>query len=82
VAKASSVEDSWLLAIVKKHFLGDSQHRGSQTAVFELDIRHSNPPYIDVGKSLASEDGLKSRNVEKRIKPSGMENWRSASSSR
>jgi hypothetical protein len=41
--------------------------RGAQTAVFELDIRISNPPYIDVCQSLASETGLKSRNVEKRI---------------
>jgi hypothetical protein len=38
--------------------------RGAQTAVFELDIRISNPPYIDVCESLASEAGLKSRNVE------------------
>jgi tRNA1(Val) A37 N6-methylase TrmN6 len=82
VAKASSVEDSWLLAIVKKHILGDSQHRGSQTAVFELDIRLSNPPYIDVGQSLASEAGLESRNVEKTTNASGIENWRSASSIR
>jgi methylase of polypeptide subunit release factors len=33
-------------------------HRGAQTAVFELDIRISNPPYIDVCQSLASEAGL------------------------
>jgi hypothetical protein len=43
--------------------------RGAQTAVFELDIRISNPPYIDVCQPLASEAGLKSRNVEKRINP-------------
>jgi hypothetical protein len=42
-------------------------NRGAQTAVFELNIRISNPPYIDVCQSLASEAGLKSRNVEKRI---------------
>jgi hypothetical protein len=42
-------------------------NRGAQTAVFELDIRISNPPYIDVCQSLASETSLKSRNVEKRI---------------
>jgi hypothetical protein len=42
-------------------------NRGAQTTVFELDIRISNPPYIDVCQSLASETGLKSRNVEKRI---------------
>jgi hypothetical protein len=42
------------------------EHRGAQTAIFELDIRISNPPYIDVCQSLASETGLKSRNVEKR----------------
>jgi hypothetical protein len=41
--------------------------RGAQTAVFELDIRTANPPYIDVCQSLASETGSKSRNVEKRI---------------
>jgi hypothetical protein len=41
--------------------------RGAQTAVFELDIRISNPPYIDVCQSLAYEAGLKSRKVEKRI---------------
>jgi hypothetical protein len=42
-------------------------NRGAQTAVFELDSRISKPPYIDVCQSLASETGLKSRNVEKRI---------------
>jgi hypothetical protein len=42
-------------------------YRGAQTAVFELDIRISNSLYIDVCQSLASETGLKSRNVEKRI---------------
>jgi hypothetical protein len=41
--------------------------RGAQTAVFKLDIRISNPLYIDVCQSLASGAGLKSRNVEKRI---------------
>jgi hypothetical protein len=41
--------------------------RGAQTAVFELDIRISNPLYIDVCQSLASETGLEARNVEKRI---------------
>jgi methylase of polypeptide subunit release factors len=45
----------------------NTPNRGAQTAVFELDIRISNPPYIDVCQSLASETGLKSRNVEKRI---------------
>jgi hypothetical protein len=44
-----------------------STHRGAQTAVFELDIRIFNLPYIDVCQSLASETGLKSINVEKRI---------------
>jgi hypothetical protein len=43
------------------------ENRGAQTGVFELDIRISNSPYIDVCQSLASEIGLKSRNVEKRI---------------
>jgi hypothetical protein len=42
-------------------------NRGAQTAVFELDIRISNQPYIDVCQSLASETGLKSRNVEKGV---------------
>jgi hypothetical protein len=32
-----------------------------------LDIRISNPPYIHRCESLATETGLKSRNVEKRI---------------
>jgi hypothetical protein len=41
--------------------------RGAQTGVFELDIRISNPPSIDVCQSLASETGLKSRNVGNRI---------------
>jgi hypothetical protein len=45
--------------------LGIYRCSGTQTAVFELDIRISNPPYIDVCQSLAS--GRKSRNVEKRI---------------
>jgi hypothetical protein len=40
---------------------------GAQTAVFELDIRISNLPYIDVCQSLAAETGRKSRNVEKRM---------------
>jgi hypothetical protein len=40
---------------------------GAQTCVFELDIRISNPPCIDVGKSIAAEIGLKGRNVEKWI---------------
>jgi hypothetical protein len=41
--------------------------RGAQTGTFEQDIRIYNPPYIDVCQSLASEAGLKCRNVEKRI---------------
>jgi hypothetical protein len=41
--------------------------RGDQTAVFELAIRISKPPYIDVCQSLASETSLESTNVEKRI---------------
>jgi hypothetical protein len=47
--------------------IGKNMNRGAQTAVFELDIRISNPPYIDVCQSLASEAGHKSRNGEKRI---------------
>jgi hypothetical protein len=41
--------------------------RAAQTGVFDLDIRISNRPFIDVCKSFAAETGLKSRNVEKRI---------------
>jgi hypothetical protein len=41
--------------------------RAAQTGVFDLDIRISNPPFIDVCNSVAAETGLKSRNVEKRI---------------
>jgi hypothetical protein len=51
----------------RRRVLGCCRIRGAQTAVFELDIRIFNPPYIDVCQSLASETGLKSRNVEKRI---------------
>jgi hypothetical protein len=52
-----------------KRFLKATSYtnRGAQTAVFELDIRISNPPCIDVCQSLASETDLKSRKVEKRI---------------
>jgi hypothetical protein len=41
--------------------------RAAQTGVFDLDIRISNWPFIDVCKSFAAETGLESRNVEKRI---------------
>jgi hypothetical protein len=41
--------------------------RAAQTGVFDLDIRISNWPFIDVCQSFAAETGLKSRNVEKRI---------------
>jgi hypothetical protein len=41
--------------------------RAAQTGVFDLDIRISNRPFIDVCKSFAAETGLESRNVEKRI---------------
>jgi hypothetical protein len=41
--------------------------RAAQTGVFDLDIRISNRPFIDVCKSFAAETGLKSRNVEKGI---------------
>jgi hypothetical protein len=42
-------------------------NRAAQTGVFDLDIRISNRPFIDVCKSIAAETGLKSRNFEKRI---------------
>jgi hypothetical protein len=42
-------------------------NRSAQTGVFDLDIRISNRPSIDICKSFAAETGLKSRNVEKRI---------------
>jgi hypothetical protein len=42
-------------------------NRAAQTGVFDLDIRISNRPFIDVCKSFAAETGLQSRNVEKRI---------------
>jgi hypothetical protein len=42
-------------------------NRAAQTGVFELDIRISNPLFIDVCTSFAAETGLKCRNVEKRI---------------
>jgi hypothetical protein len=42
-------------------------NRAAQTGVFDLDIRISNRPFIDVCKSFAAETGLKSKNVEKRI---------------
>jgi hypothetical protein len=38
--------------------------RAAQTGVFDLDIRISHRPFIDVCKSFASETGLKSRNSE------------------
>jgi hypothetical protein len=41
--------------------------RAAQTGVFELDIRISNPLFIDVCTSFAAETGVKCRNVEKRI---------------
>jgi hypothetical protein len=41
--------------------------RAAQTGVFDLDIRVSNRPSIDVCTSFAAKTGLKSRNVEKRI---------------
>jgi hypothetical protein len=42
-------------------------NRAAQIGVFDLDIRISNRPSIDVCKSFAAKTGLKSRNVEKRI---------------
>jgi hypothetical protein len=42
-------------------------NRAAQTGVFDLDIRISKRPFIDVCKPFATETGLKSRNVEKRI---------------
>jgi hypothetical protein len=44
-----------------------ANYRAAQTGVFNLDIRISNRPFIDVCKSFAAETGLKSRKVEKRI---------------
>jgi hypothetical protein len=45
----------------------DPSIRAAQMGVFDLDIRISNWPFIDVGKAFAAETGLKSKNVEKRI---------------
>jgi hypothetical protein len=45
----------------------DAHIRAAQTGVFDLDIRISNRPFIDVCKSFAAETSLKSKNVEKRI---------------
>jgi hypothetical protein len=55
--------------VSKGHKLGDKNipNRAAQTGVFDLNIRISNRPSIDVCKSFAAETGLKSRNVEKRI---------------
>jgi hypothetical protein len=64
IAAAATDVDDFLL---QSPVMLETLNRGAQTAVFELDIRISNPPYIDVCQSLASETGLKSRNVEKRI---------------
>jgi hypothetical protein len=47
--------------------LNVANYRAAQMGVFDLDIRISNRPVIDVGKSFAAETGLKSRKVEKRI---------------
>jgi hypothetical protein len=44
-----------------------ANYRAAQTGVFDLDIRISNRPFIDVCKSFGAETGLKSRKVEKRI---------------
>jgi hypothetical protein len=41
--------------------------RAAQTGVFDLDIRISNRPFIDICKSFAAQTGLKYRNVEKGI---------------
>jgi hypothetical protein len=41
--------------------------RAAQTGVFDLDIRISNRPFIDVCMSFAAETCLQSRNVEKAI---------------
>jgi hypothetical protein len=52
------------------HLNSNNMHttnRAAQTGVFDLDIRISNRPFIDVCKSFAAETGLKCRNVEKRI---------------
>jgi hypothetical protein len=46
---------------------GGPSIRAAHTGVFDLDIRISNRPFIDVCKSFAAETGLESRNVEKRI---------------
>jgi hypothetical protein len=42
-------------------------NRAAQTGVFDLDIRISNRPFIDISKSFAAETGFQFRNVEKRI---------------
>jgi hypothetical protein len=41
--------------------------RAAQTGVFDVDIRISNRPFIDICKSFAAQPSLKYRNVEKRI---------------
>jgi hypothetical protein len=43
------------------------RNRAAQTGIFDLDIRISDRLFIDVCKPFASETGLRSRNVEKRI---------------
>jgi hypothetical protein len=43
------------------------ENRAAQKGVFHLNIRISNPLFIDVCAAFAAENGLKSRNVEKRI---------------
>jgi hypothetical protein len=48
----------------ERHYLSSAKWTGpntaAQTGVFDLDIRISNRPFIDVCKSFAAETGLKS----------------------
>jgi hypothetical protein len=52
----------------KTEVAASTDSRAAQTGVFDLDIRISYLLFIDVCTSCAAETGLKSRNVEKRIK--------------
>jgi hypothetical protein len=60
-AKQSS-ETNWISPLPEV-----SVSRAAQTGVFDLDIRISNRPFIDVYTSCAAETGLTSRNVENGI---------------
>jgi hypothetical protein len=50
---------------IQSNTSGDPVYRAAQTGVFDLEIRISNRPFIDISKSFVAQTGLKYRNAEK-----------------